>query len=72
MQREGADEERGRLRAELPPELMMSGMNRVRTMAFSSSPSKPCIAEAVSISERNRAQSQPARFRIIVRKPISM
>lgn len=51
---------------------MISGMNSVRTIAFSSSPSKPCMAEAVSISDRNSAHSQPARFRIIVKKPISM
>ena len=55
---------------ELPPELMMSGMKRVSTMARLSSPSKCCIAVAVSISLRKRAQSQPARFRIIVPKPI--
>ena len=57
---------------ELPPELMISGMNSVSTTAFSSSPSKPCMAEAVSISTRNSAQSQPARFRIIAKKPICM
>ena len=57
---------------ELPPELMMSGMNRVSTIAFSSSPSKPCMAEAVSISDRNSTQSQPPRLRIIRQKPLSM
>jgi hypothetical protein len=57
---------------ELPPELMMRGMKRVRTTAFSSSDSKCCIALAVNISPRKSAHSQPARFRIISRKPISM
>ena len=57
---------------ELPPELMISGMNSVRTIAFSSSVSKCCIAVAVSISPMNSAQSQPARFRIIIRKLMSM
>jgi hypothetical protein len=50
---------------ELPPELMISGIKRVRTTAFSSSDSKCCIALAVSISPRKSAHSQPARFRII-------
>ena len=57
---------------ELPPELMISGMKSVRTSAFSSSLWKPCIAEAVSISDRKSAQSQPARFLIIRPKPICM
>ena len=55
---------------ELPPELMTSGMNIASTTAFEISPSKCCIAVAVSISERNSAHSQPARFRIIAPKLI--
>ena len=57
---------------ELPPELMISGMKRVRTRALSSSDSKCCIALAVSISLRKSAQSHPARLRIMGAKPISM
>ena len=45
---------------ELPPELMTSGMNmRQHDRASRSRASKCCIAVAVSISERNSAQSQP-------------
>ncbi len=53
---------------ELPPELMMSGMKSPSTMARLSSASKVCMAVAVSISPRKSAQSQPARFLIMVRK----
>ena len=45
---------------ELPPELMMSGMNSESTTARSISPSKCPIAVAVSISPRKSAHSQPA------------
>src|SRR5207249_8727545 len=55
---------------ELPPELMMSGMKSARTMARLSSASKCCMAVAVSISLMKSAQSQPARLRIIIPKPI--
>ena len=41
---------------------MMRGINRVSTTAFSSSDWKCCIALAVSISPKNSAHSQPARF----------
>ena len=44
---------------ELPPELMMSGRKRASTTARSISCSKWPMAVAVSISPRNRAQSQP-------------
>jgi len=57
---------------ELPPELLIRGINNVRTNAFSSSLWKLCIALVVSISLRNSAQRQPARFLIIIMKPICM
>ena len=57
---------------ELPPELMTSGMNIASTTAFEISPSKCCIAVAVSISERKSAHSQPARLRIMLPKLISV
>lgn len=57
---------------ELPPELMISGMNSVSTTAFSSSPSKCCMALAVNISPRKSAASQPARLRIMPAKLIFM
>ena len=47
---------------ELPPLEMMSGTNSARTTAFAISASKAPIAVAVSISPRNSAVSQPARF----------
>ncbi len=53
---------------ELPPELMISGMNRVSTIAFSSSLSKYCMALAVSISRGTGRASQPARFLIMAEK----
>lgn len=59
------------LAAAIAPELMISGMNRVSTTARSSSDSKCCIALAVSISEKNRMLSQPARLRIIAKKLVS-
>lgn len=53
---------------ELPPELMMSGMKRLSTSPRLNSTWKCCMAVAVSISLKNSAQSQPARFRIIVER----
>ena len=50
---------------ELPPLEMISGTKRASTTAFAISFSKKPIAVAVSISPRNSAVSQPARFRII-------
>ncbi len=47
---------------ELPPLEMISGTNSARTTAFAISFSKKPIAVAVSISPRNSAVSQPARF----------
>ena len=47
---------------ELPPLEMMSGTNSASTTAFEISASKAPIAVAVSISPRNSAVSQPARF----------
>ena len=47
---------------ELPPLEMMSGTNKASTTAFWISASKAPIAVAVSISPRNNAVSQPARF----------
>ena len=47
---------------ELPPLEMMSGTNKARTTAFEISSSNAPIAVAVSISPRNSAVSQPARF----------
>ena len=54
----------------LPPLLMISGTNIVSTSTLSSSTWKCCIAVAVSISLRNSIMSQPARFCIIVTKPV--
>ena len=53
---------------ELPPLEMISGTNSARTTAFEISASKAPIAVAVSISPRNSAVSQPARFWIILPK----
>ena len=72
LQGQRADDERGRLRARVPPELMIRGMKRVRTNALAISASKCCIALAVSISPMNSAASHPPRFLIISREPISM
>ena len=57
---------------ELPPLEMISGTNSARMTAFSISCSKKPIAVAVSISPRNSAVSQPARFWIMRAKPICM
>jgi hypothetical protein len=57
---------------ELPPELMISGTKSASTTARSISCSKCPIAVAVSISPKNSAVSQPARFLIICQKPISV
>ena len=57
---------------ELPPELMTSGMNIARSAARSISLWNPCIAVAVSISDRKSAHNHGARFRIIWKKPMSM
>ncbi len=52
---------------------MTSGMNIASTTARSISPSKCCIAVAVSISPRERARrASRARFLIICPKPISV
>ena len=53
---------------ELPPLEMMSGTKSASTTAFPISFSKNPIAVAVSISPRNSAVSQPARFWIMRRK----
>ena len=55
---------------ELPPELMMSGMKRIKTSALLSSASKCCMALVVSISLRKSAQSHPARLRTMVAKRV--
>ena len=57
---------------ELPPLEMISGTNSASTTARSISRSNAPIAVAVSISPRNSAVSQPARFWIIFMKPIVM
>ena len=47
---------------ELPPLDIIKGTNKERTIAFSISPSKYPIADAVSISPKNRTISQVALF----------
>ncbi len=56
---------------ELPPLEMMSGMKSARTTAAAISPSKYCMALAVSISPRKSSDSQRPRLRIISSRPTS-
>ena len=57
---------------ELPPLEMISGTNSASVTALAISFSKKPIAVAVSISPRNSAVSQPARFFTILSRAIFM
>ena len=56
---------------ELPPLEMIRGMKRARTTARAISSSNRPMAEAVKVSPTKRAASHPARFLIMLKKPVS-